>query len=96
MIIEAVIEDLAVKQATFKMIEAKAKPQAILATNTSSIPLDEINTVLAHPERLVGIHYFNPVAKMQLVEVVKGQHTSQDTVDKAFILYVKLIAYHYQ
>lgn len=82
-IIEAVIEDLGVKQATFKMIEAKAKPQAILATNTSSIPLDEINTVLAHPDRLVGIHYFNPVAKMQLVEIVKGQHTSQDTVDKA-------------
>lgn len=82
-IIEAVIEDLAVKQATFKMIESKAKPHAILATNTSSIPLDEINTVLEQPSRLVGIHYFNPVAKMQLVEVVKGQQTSQEIVDKA-------------
>lgn len=82
-IIEAVIEDLAVKQKTFKMIESKAKPEAILATNTSSIPLDEINTVLAHPERLVGIHYFNPVAKMQLVEVVKGDKTSQEIEDKA-------------
>lgn len=82
-IIEAVIEDLAVKQTTFKMLEAKAKPTAILATNTSSIPLDEINTVLKHPERLVGIHYFNPVAKMQLVEVVRGKHTSDDVLERA-------------
>ncbi len=82
-IIEAVVEDLAIKQSTFKMIEAKAKPQAILATNTSSIPLDEINTVLQQPARLVGIHYFNPVAKMPLVEVVKGKQTSQETMDKA-------------
>lgn len=82
-IIEAVVEDLAVKQAIFKMIEAKAKPQAILATNTSSIPLDEINTVLQLPQRLVGIHYFNPVAKMQLVEVVQGNATSQEVVNKA-------------
>ncbi|TAK76843.1 MAG: crotonase, partial [Gammaproteobacteria bacterium] len=82
-IIEAVIEDLAVKQSIFKMIESKAKPQAILATNTSSIPLDEINTVLMSPERLVGIHYFNPVAKMQLVEVVQGERTSPQIVEKA-------------
>lgn len=82
-IIEAVVEDLAIKQATFKKIESLAKPEAILATNTSSIPLDEINTVLQQPERLVGIHYFNPVAKMQLVEVVKGNVTSQEVIDKA-------------
>jgi 3-hydroxyacyl-CoA dehydrogenase/enoyl-CoA hydratase/3-hydroxybutyryl-CoA epimerase len=82
-IIEAVIEDLAVKQATFKMIEAQAKPQAILATNTSSIPLDEINTVLHNPERLIGIHFFNPVAKMQLVEVVQGKHTRADVIERA-------------
>lgn len=82
-VIEAVVEDLAIKQNIFKMIESKAKPQAILATNTSSIPLDEINTVLKMPERLVGIHYFNPVAKMQLVEVVRGDKTSQEIFDKA-------------
>lgn len=82
-IIEAVVEDLAIKQSIFKMIESKAKPQAILATNTSSIPLDEINTVLQSPQRLVGIHYFNPVAKMLLVEVVKGEHTSEDIFEKA-------------
>lgn len=82
-IIEAIYEDLAAKQALFKAVEAKAQPHAILATNTSSIPLDEINTVLDRPERLVGIHFFNPVAKMLLVEVVKGQRTDQSTVDKA-------------
>jgi len=82
-IIEAVVEDLAIKRSTFKMVESKAKPDAILATNTSSIPIDEINTVLNSPERLVGIHFFNPVAKMQLVEVVKGDKTSQEVMDKA-------------
>lgn len=82
-IIEAIVEDLAVKQSLFKKLEEQAKPDAILATNTSSIPLDEINTVLNNPERLVGIHYFNPVAKMQLVEVVRGERTSQDIFDKA-------------
>lgn len=82
-IIEAVIEDLAAKRKIFAMIESKAKPQAILATNTSSIPLDEINTVLNLPQRLVGIHFFNPVAKMQLVEVVQGNKTSPEVVEKA-------------
>lgn len=89
-IIEAVVEDLAVKQAIFKKIESRAKPTAILATNTSSIPLDEINTVLDLPQRLVGIHFFNPVSKMQLVEVVKGQKTSQEVLDKAIAFVRKL------
>ena len=83
LVIEAVIEDLKVKQDTFRNIEAKAQAHAILATNTSSIPLDEINTVLKQPERLVGIHYFNPVSKMQLVEIVKGNRTDPMIVDQA-------------
>lgn len=82
-IIEAVIEDLDVKQSTFKMIESKAKPDAILATNTSSIPLDEINAVMLNRNRLVGIHFFNPVAMMMLVEVVQGEHTSSTVVENA-------------
>ena len=81
LIIEAVFEDLKVKQEIFKNAEKNAKPDAILATNTSSIPLDEINTILKKPERLVGIHFFNPVPKMQLV--VHGAKTSQDIVDNA-------------
>ncbi|MBA3660549.1 MAG: enoyl-CoA hydratase/isomerase family protein [Gammaproteobacteria bacterium] len=82
-IIEAVVEDLAIKQKMFRDIELKAKPSAILATNTSSIPLDEINTVLNNPERLVGIHFFNPVSKMLLVEVVKGEATSPEILAQA-------------
>lgn len=82
-IIEAIFEDLKAKQELFKSLEAKAKPNAILASNTSSIPLDDINKVLDRPERLVGIHFFNPVAKMLLVEVVKGDKTDATTVDKA-------------
>lgn len=81
-IIEAVFENLSVKQGIFSLLEAKAKPDAILATNTSSIPLEEIGTVLKNPGRLVGIHFFNPVSKMPLVEVVYGKNTSDETVHR--------------
>lgn len=82
-IIEAVFESLEVKQTLFKHLEDHAKPTAILATNTSSIPLDEINRVMRVPERLVGVHFFNPVAQMELVEVVHGDVTLQDIVRKS-------------
>jgi len=82
-IIEAIYENLEAKQNLFKQIEQQCKPEAILATNTSSIPLDEINKVLHKPERLVGIHFFNPVALMQLVEVVRSEVTSAEIFDKA-------------
>lgn len=82
-IIEAIFEDLPTKQALFKQLEKQAKAHAILATNTSSISLDEINSVMQAPERLVGIHYFNPVAKMKLVEIVKGERTNPSAVEKA-------------
>ncbi len=82
-IIEAVFEDLSVKQDIFKQLESVAKPDAILATNTSSIPLDEINVVLKDAKRLVGIHFFNPVPKMELVEVVRGEQTSAEIVEAA-------------
>ncbi|MDF1678378.1 MAG: 3-hydroxyacyl-CoA dehydrogenase NAD-binding domain-containing protein [Legionellaceae bacterium] len=74
-IIEAVFENLEVKQDIFKRAEALAKPDAILATNTSSIPLDEISTVMKKPGRLVGIHFFNPVSRMELVEIVSADKT---------------------
>lgn len=82
-IIEAVFEDLQVKQDLLAEIERQAKPEAIIATNTSSIPLDEINTALNAPERLVGIHFFNPVARMPLVEVVVGEKTAASVRDAA-------------
>lgn len=83
LIIEAIFENLEAKQKLFKALEEKASPTAVLATNTSSIPLDEINAVMDHPERLVGIHFFNPVAQMPLVEVVKSEKTQDDVVLKA-------------
>lgn len=82
-IIEAIVENLAVKQKVFAQLEAKAKPDAILATNTSSIPLEQIATALADPSRLVGIHFFNPVAQMMLVEVISGAQTNADAAKKA-------------
>jgi 3-hydroxyacyl-CoA dehydrogenase/enoyl-CoA hydratase/3-hydroxybutyryl-CoA epimerase len=72
-IIEAIFENEDAKRALFAALEAKAKPSAILATNTSSIPLETIATALRDPSRLIGLHFFNPVARMMLVEVVAGQ-----------------------
>lgn len=82
-IIEAVFENLVVKQDIMKNVESLAKQDAIIATNTSSIPLDEISTVLQNPDRLVGIHFFNPVAKMDLVEVVSSSRTSKKVSQSA-------------
>jgi len=74
-IIEAIFEDVEAKRALFTDVESRAKPQAILATNTSSIPLEAIATALRAPARLIGLHFFNPVARMMLVEVVAGRDT---------------------
>ncbi|MFI4919060.1 MAG: 3-hydroxyacyl-CoA dehydrogenase NAD-binding domain-containing protein [Legionellales bacterium] len=82
-IIEAVFENLAVKQEIMKKVESLAKKDAIIATNTSSIPLDDISTVMTNPDRLVGIHFFNPVAKMDLVEVVSSKSTSKKVAEEA-------------
>ena len=82
LVIEAVFEQLEVKQALMKEIEAKAPATAIIATNTSSIPLHDINCVMQKPQRLIGIHFFNPVAKMELVEVVYDQKTSDDMIHR--------------
>jgi len=70
LIIEAVPERLELKQKVYAGLEPRMKPGAILATNTSSIPLQDLRTTLKSPERLVGVHFFNPVSRMQLVEVV--------------------------
>lgn len=82
-IIEAVFENLAVKQEIMKKIEAQAKKSAIIATNTSSIPLSEISTAMSNPDRLVGIHFFNPVAKMDLVEIVSSKLTAKKVAQDA-------------
>ncbi len=80
-IIEAIFENVEAKQQLFKEVEAKAKPDALLATNTSSIPLETISSVLTDPSRLIGLHFFNPVAQMQLVEVVRGAQSNEALID---------------
>lgn len=83
LIIEAVFEDLTLKKNLFRQLETQIKPQAILATNTSSLVLEDIQQGLKHPERLVGIHFFNPVAKMPLVEVVQSPVSSATVLEKS-------------
>lgn len=74
-IIEAIVEELDIKQKVFKDIEQKAKPDALLATNTSSLPIEQIAEGLEDTGRLVGLHFFNPVARMPLLEIVLGPQT---------------------
>jgi len=81
-IIEAIFEDVDAKRALFADIEPRMKTDAVLATNTSAIPLAEIASVLKKPERLIGIHFFNPVAKMPLVEIVYDEKTDATQVAK--------------
>ena len=82
-IIEAIFENLDAKRALFSKIESIAKPDAILATNTSSLKLADIATALQDPSRLVGIHFFNPVPLLQLVEVVSSSQTNPESAKKA-------------
>lgn len=90
LIIEAVPEKLELKQKVYAAIEPKMKPGAILATNTSSIPLQDLRTTLAKPERLLGLHFFNPVSRLQLVEVVSHDGTDA-TLHKQALAFVGAI-----
>ena len=83
LIIEAVPEKLELKQKVYAGLEPKMKAGAILATNTSSIPLQDLRSTLARPERLVGLHFFNPVSRLQLVEVVSHDGSDPDMLKQA-------------
>src|ERR1700720_2799506 len=83
LIIEAVPEKLELKQKVYAGLEPKMKPGAILATNTSSIPLQDLRTTLRRPERLLGLHFFNPVSRLQLVEVVSHDGTDPELLKQA-------------
>jgi 3-hydroxyacyl-CoA dehydrogenase/enoyl-CoA hydratase/carnithine racemase len=82
-VIEAVFEEMTVKQRVFAEVEAVVRPDCVLATNTSSLSVTEMASGLAHPSRVVGFHFFNPVAMMPLVEVVRGTETDDATVATA-------------
>ena len=89
-VIEAVFEEVGVKQSVFAEVEQYVSEQAVLATNTSSLSVEEIGAKLAHPERLVGFHFFNPVAVMPLLEVVRTPQTDDETLATAFATAAKL------
>ena len=96
LIIESVVEDLAVKKALFAELEQIVKPEGILATNTSTLPVVEMAMVTERPDKVVGIHFFNPAPMMKLVEVVRPITASDDTVatDRAgFIVNALLFPY---
>jgi 3-hydroxybutyryl-CoA dehydrogenase len=80
LVIEAISEDLEIKRSLFRELSEICSAAAMLATNTSSIPITEIAVVVSNPERFVGIHFFNPVHRMKLIEVVRGILTSDQTV----------------
>ncbi len=81
-VIEAVVERLDIKQSLFAEIESRLKPGAVLATNTSSLKLADISATMKDPGRLIGLHFFSPVPQMPLVEVVKGDATREEEVQK--------------
>ncbi len=83
LVIEAVPEDLALKLATLGALEAVLNPDAVIGTNTSSISLDALGDAMAHPERLVGLHFFNPVPASKLVEIVMADRTTPGLRDRA-------------
>ncbi|AZK97190.1 MULTISPECIES: 3-hydroxyacyl-CoA dehydrogenase NAD-binding domain-containing protein [Streptomyces] len=83
-VIEAVFEEMGVKQQVFAEVEAVAPAHAILATNTSSLSVSEMASKLKHPERVVGFHFFNPVAILPLLEIVRGERTDEASLATAF------------
>ena len=89
-VIEAVFEELGVKQTVFADVEQYVSPETILATNTSSLSVEQIGAKLKHPERVVGFHFFNPVAVMPLIEVVKTPKTTDEALSTAMVTAAKL------
>ncbi len=83
-VIEAVFEEMGVKKQVWKEVEAVVSETCVLATNTSSLSITEMASELKHPERVVGFHFFNPVAVMPLLEVIKGEKTDDETLATAF------------
>ncbi|MEI6412494.1 MAG: 3-hydroxyacyl-CoA dehydrogenase NAD-binding domain-containing protein, partial [Bacteroidota bacterium] len=82
-IIEAIVEDIEQKQIAFKSMEAIVDEKTILASNTSSLSISAMGAHLRHPERIIGVHFFNPAPLMRLVEIIPALQTDQDVVDRS-------------
>src|SRR5699024_8883383 len=85
-VVEAIVEDVEVKQQLFAHLDAVAAPDTVLASNSSSIVSSKLAEGLKHPERVCNVHFFNPVLQMALVEVVGGEHTAQNALDRSLEL----------
>jgi 3-hydroxybutyryl-CoA dehydrogenase len=83
MVIEAILEDIDAKQVAFRSIEAMVEEDAIIASNTSSLSISAMGAAMKHPERIIGVHFFNPAPLMRLVEIIPALQTNEATVDKA-------------
>ncbi|HNC24440.1 MAG TPA: 3-hydroxyacyl-CoA dehydrogenase NAD-binding domain-containing protein [Opitutaceae bacterium] len=82
LVIEAIVENVAAKQALFRELAAVVRPDCVLASNTSALPIEELSAPVTHPERTIGIHFFNPVSRMPLIELVLSPHTSRATAER--------------
>jgi 3-hydroxybutyryl-CoA dehydrogenase len=81
LMVEAVVEDAAVKEDVFRRADETLPPEAVLASNTSSIPISTLAAATGRPDRVIGMHFFNPVPVLKLVEVVRGKETSDETAE---------------
>jgi 3-hydroxybutyryl-CoA dehydrogenase len=90
LMVEAVIEDAAVKEDVFRRADEILPPDAVLASNTSSIPISSLAAATTRPDRVIGMHFFNPVPVLKLVEVVRGRETSDETAEAITELAVEL------
>ena len=81
LMIEAVVEDLGVKEDIFRRADEALPPEAVLASNTSSIPIGSLAAVTSRPDKVIGMHFFNPVPVLKLVEVIRGRETSDETAE---------------
>lgn len=89
-VIEAVFEDLELKKSVFKALDEITRPQVILTTNTSSMSITEIAMATKRPEKVAGMHFFNPAPLMKLVEVIRGYHTNEETVQRVMEMSKKM------
>lgn len=82
-VIEAIPEKMELKLETFRVLDANTKPHALLTTNTSSLSITDIASVVSDPSRVIGLHFFNPVPVMELIEMVRGKETSEATIERS-------------
>lgn len=86
LVVEAAIENLEIKKSVFAELDALCKPETILASNTSSISITAIAAATKRPDKFIGMHFFNPATVMKLVEVIRGEHTSDETFQTVYAL----------